>query len=232
VCKKELRIMTDQIKQRLSKTIKSYNDKKKNSKYLIYFNDTLDNELILNVTDGTECWQSNKLDISYLNRLRTSKTWLKSITKLDELLNHIDDSLRLGRFELNILESDLNKMELKILSNDNCNIGLSLELSSSGKTEIKNFLFSLYEKYNKLENEYNKIQSNRTTSNNKDGENNMASQSNDMMKRFNLSNGNNNSASNRKQGYSVINPLNKRSMINFLDDHLKSYSFYYYLYVI
>jgi hypothetical protein len=206
--------MTDQIKQRLSKIIKDYIDKKKNSKYLIYFNETLDDELILSITNGTECWQSNKLDLNYLIKLKSNKSSLKSITKLDEFLNLVEDSLRVGKFELNIEENNLNKIEFKLLSIDS-NVSLSLDSSSKSQTEIKNFLFALYEKYTKLENDYNKSQSNRNPSNgnNKDVENTVSqSTSNDMMKRFNLSNSNI-SASNRKQGYSVINPLNKRRKI-------------------
>jgi hypothetical protein len=215
--------MSDQIKQRLSKIIKNYNDKKKNLKYLIYFNETLDDDdLILSITDGTECWQSNKLDVDYLNKLKSNKlssssSFSKSATKLDDFLTIIDDSLRLGKFEV-ISDSDLSKVELKLLLND-YNASLSLDSSNSSKREIKNFLFSLYDKYNKLEIDYNKIKPSKNISNtnNKDVDNNSASQSpsNDMLKRFNLTNSNNNPANSRKQGYSVINPLNKRRKNDF-----------------
>jgi hypothetical protein len=206
--------MTDAIIDKLVKTIKCYEQGK--SKYLIYFT-TQSNDLVINVTNGIDCWQSNKINENYLSTLdQETKTanGKKSYKhfKLLDALNLIDESLNLDTFELK--ESDDHKLlDLKLASSDNrLTFSLDILSESSTKLEIKKFVFNLYEnKFSKQDDcnkhRYSVLDSPHMSTS--------SSSSSDlgMLKRFNISRNKTNTHAERKQGYSIINPLNKKRKV-------------------
>lgn len=213
--------MADKIKDDLTKLVKNFVDIKINGKYIIYFSQTSNgpneaSDLNFYVTNGVSVW-SRKLDEEFLSK--TIKSQMENIEKSLSYIDYLTSLylvLRNDSFDLNHIVDPSSPESADLVEFKSSCLGQEyrflLNHVKSSPTEIKHLLFSLFDKYAKLEIELKKLtnrsdlgteKADSTSSNkNKTNESDL-----DGMKMFNI---NNNHMIGRKPGMSLINPLSKR----------------------
>lgn len=215
--------MSDKVKDDLVKSITYFYDLKQNAKYLIYFSQITTqnsinnlNDFNMHVTNGINAW-SRLVNDQFLRELIHPQLNDNLSTKLlsfTEFLESLLTCLKTDRFELNTLLETQNSIDL--IEFKSINFNFILNPSKSSQNDIKNVLFFSYEKYTKLELEFNKLSSkvdltqsnsqlNSVTRQKSDGQ----QTGSDGLKKFNITN-NNHVLASRKPGMSIINPLSKR----------------------
>lgn len=233
------------LREDLLKSMYSYFDIKENVKYLLYFTQTTSTDtttsscdLRFQLTNGINVWCVNVTNDSFINeqilQTRSSSsskqhTATSSISSLNEFLFNLNKCLKKDEYELSKLVdtetlNDLIEIELK----SQHEIKFRLTQVKSNENELKDLLFNMFTKMNRLEHELSKLQSTHNISsssntnsgglmnnNNNNDKLNQQNNSNNnpQVKRFSLTKqqvANVISSQQRKPYMSIINPMNKR----------------------